>query len=83
MNNERMRLEQKMLEEENARLKRIIIYSIIGIIVIEGEVPADAVAANRVLCRPTRAVLVEAAPAAEESAIKPPTATEGVRLPFD
>ncbi len=34
MNNERMRLEQKMLEEENARLKRIIIYSIIGIIVI-------------------------------------------------
>ena len=34
MNNERMKLEQKMLEEENARLKRIIIYSIIGIIVI-------------------------------------------------
>ena len=34
MNNERMRLEQKMLEEENARLKRIIIYSIIGIIVL-------------------------------------------------
>ena len=44
--------------------------------ILDGEVPADAVAANRVLCRPTRAVFVEqpaekAAPAA------------GVKLPFD
>lgn len=50
--------------------------------VVDGEVPADAVAANRVLCRPSRAVFVEEKPA-EESSIKPPTATEGVRLPFD
>ena len=34
MNNERMKLEQKMLEEENARLKRIFVYSIIGIIIV-------------------------------------------------
>ena len=34
MNNERMKLEQKLLEEENTRLKRIIIFSVVGIIII-------------------------------------------------
>lgn len=34
MNNERMKLEQKMLEDENARLKRIIIYVVIGALVV-------------------------------------------------
>ena len=34
MNNERMKLEQRLLEEENARLKRIFVYTIIGIIVV-------------------------------------------------
>ena len=34
MNNDRMKLEQRLLEEENARLKRIFFYSIIGIIVV-------------------------------------------------
>ena len=34
MNNERLKLEQKMLEEENAQLKRIYLYSLIAVIVI-------------------------------------------------
>ncbi len=34
MNNERMKLEQKMLEEENSGLKRIIFYIILGVIVV-------------------------------------------------
>jgi signal transduction histidine kinase len=34
MNNDRMKLEQKMLEEENSNLKNIIIYIIIGVIVV-------------------------------------------------
>jgi signal transduction histidine kinase len=34
MNNERMKLEQKMLEEENSSLKHIILYIIIGVIVL-------------------------------------------------
>ena len=34
MNNERMKLEQKMLEDENASLKRIMLYVIVGVIII-------------------------------------------------
>ena len=34
MNNERMKLEQKLLEEENTRLKRILVFSIIGVIIV-------------------------------------------------
>lgn len=34
MNNERMKLEQKMLEDENLKLKRIIIYVVIGALVV-------------------------------------------------
>ena len=34
MNNERLKLEQKMLEDENAQLKRIYLYSLIAVIVI-------------------------------------------------
>lgn len=34
MNNERMKLEQKMLEDENASLKHIILYVIVGAIII-------------------------------------------------
>ena len=34
MNNERMKLEQKMLEEENSGLKRIIFYIILGVMVV-------------------------------------------------
>ena len=34
MNNERLTLEQKMLEDENAQLKRIYLYSLIAVIVI-------------------------------------------------
>ena len=34
MNNERMKLEQKMLEDENAKLKRLIGYTLFGAIVI-------------------------------------------------
>lgn len=34
MNNERMKLEQKMLEDENASLKRIMLYVIVGAIII-------------------------------------------------
>lgn len=34
MNNERMKLEQKLLEEENAQLKRLFTYTIIAAIVI-------------------------------------------------
>jgi len=45
--------------------------------VIEGEVPAEVVAENRVLCRPTRAVLVETAKP------EPSAPSSGVKLPFD
>ena len=34
MNNERMKLEQKMLEDENAQLKRLILYIVIAAVVI-------------------------------------------------
>lgn len=34
MNNERMKLEQKMLEDENAKLKRLFVYTLIGIILV-------------------------------------------------
>lgn len=34
MNNERKKLEQRMVEEENARLRRIIIYNLIGVVLI-------------------------------------------------
>ena len=34
MNNERMKLEQKMLEDENAKLKRILLYTLIAFVVI-------------------------------------------------
>ena len=34
MNNERMKLEQKLLEEENAQLKRWFVFTVIGIIVL-------------------------------------------------
>ena len=44
--------------------------------VIEGSIPAEAAAGNRVLCRPSRVVL----PAKEE---EQPVKTGGVRLPFD
>lgn len=50
--------------------------------VLDGTIPAEAVAANRVVCRPPRLGFAVPAPA-EEPAIKPPTATTGVRLPFD
>ncbi len=50
--------------------------------IVNGEISKELVEANRVLCRPSRAVIVTEKPAVESS-IKPPTATEGVRLPFD
>ena len=34
MNNERLKLEQKLLEEENAKLKRIFLYTLIAVIVV-------------------------------------------------
>ena len=34
MNNERLKLEQKLLEEENANLKRLFVFTIIGIVIL-------------------------------------------------
>ena len=50
--------------------------------IVSGDLPKELVEANKVLCRPSRAVIITEKPATEP-AIKPPTASEGVRLPFD
>lgn len=50
--------------------------------IVSGDMPRELVEANRILCRPSRAVADTEQSAAGPS-IKPPTATEGVRLPFD
>lgn len=50
--------------------------------VINGEIPADAVAANRVLCRPAREVSVQTS-ANKENTDGTNTSTKGVKLPFD
>ena len=34
MNNERLKLEQKLLEEENANLKRLFVFTVIGIVIL-------------------------------------------------
>ena len=49
--------------------------------ILDGDVEAAAVKANRVLCRTSMAMMAEQP--AEEPAIKLPTATEGIKLPFD
>ncbi len=49
---------------------------------IDGDIPAELAAANRVLCRPAR-MAIQTQEQHEEPTIKPPSATQGVVLPFD